>query len=101
MAALPITKFHGVGPKTATKMHALGIETGSDLRAQTLAFLQERFGKAGNWYFEIARGQDDRPVQPDRERKSSGSGCFPEDLMIDCSDRRRRDRDGRRCLGLV
>jgi DNA polymerase IV len=62
-------------------MHALGIETGEDLRRQTLAFLQERFGKADNWYFEIARGRDDRPVQPDRERKSSGSETtFPEDL---------------------
>src|ERR1700690_2828378 len=82
VAALPIAKFHGVGPKTAAKMHALGIETGADLRGQTLAFLQERFGKAGNWYFEIARGQDDRPVQPDRERKSSGSETtFPEDLI--------------------
>jgi nucleotidyltransferase/DNA polymerase involved in DNA repair len=79
---LPIAKFHGVGPKTAAKMHALGIETGADLRGQTLAFLQERFGKAGNWYFEIARGQDDRPVQPDRERKSSGSETtFPDDLI--------------------
>ena len=82
VATLPIAKFHGVGPKTAAKMHALGIETGADLRGQTLAFLQERFGKAGNWYFEIARGQDDRPVQPDRERKSSGSETtFPEDLI--------------------
>jgi DNA polymerase IV len=81
VAALPIAKFHGVGPKTAARMHALGIETGEDLRRQTLAFLQERFGKAGNWYFEIARGRDDRPVQPDRERKSSGSETtFPEDL---------------------
>ena len=81
VATLPIAKFHGVGPKTAAKMHALGVETGADLRGQTLAFLQERFGKAGNWYFEIARGQDDRPVQPDRERKSSGSETtFPEDL---------------------
>ena len=63
-------------------MHALGIETGADLRRQTLAFLQERFGKAGSWYFEIARGRDDRPVQPDRERKSSGSETtFPEDLI--------------------
>jgi DNA polymerase IV len=82
VAALPIAKFHGVGPKTAAKMHALGIETGADLRGQTLAFLQDRFGKAGNWYFEIARGQDDRPVQPDRERKSWGSETtFPEDLI--------------------
>jgi DNA polymerase-4 len=82
VAGLPIAKFHGVGPKTAAKMHALGIETGADLRRQTLAFLQERFGKAGSWYFEIARGQDDRPVQADRERKSSGSETtFPVDLI--------------------
>jgi DNA polymerase IV len=82
VATLPIAKFHGVGPKTAAKMHALGIETGADLRRQTLAFLQERFGKAGSWYFEIARGRDNRPVQPDPERKSSGSETtFPEDLI--------------------
>ena len=72
VAGLPIAKFHGVGPKTAAKMHALGIETGADLRRQTLELLQARFGKAGSWYFEIARGRDDRPVQSDRERKSSG-----------------------------
>jgi len=82
VAALPVAKFHGVGPKTTARMHALGIETGADLRAQSLAFLQARFGKAGHWYFEIARGRDDRPVQPDRERKSSGSETtFPEDLF--------------------
>jgi DNA polymerase-4 len=81
VAELPVAKFHGVGPKTAAKMHALGIKTGADLRGQTLDFLQNHFGKAGTWYFEIARGRDDRPVQPDRERKSSGSETtFPEDL---------------------
>jgi DNA polymerase-4 len=63
-------------------MRSLGIETGADLRRQTLAFLQEHFGKAGDWYFEIARGRDDRPVRPDWERKSSGSETtFPEDLI--------------------
>src|ERR1700722_10099775 len=62
-------------------MHAVGIETGVDLRRQTLDFLQRNFGKAGNWNYDIARGQDDRPVQADRERKSSGSETtFPEDL---------------------
>jgi DNA polymerase-4 len=81
VVALPVEKFHGVGPVTAAKMRSLGIETGADLRDQTLAFLQEHFGKAGSWYFEIARGRDDRPVLPDRERKSSGSETtFPEDL---------------------
>jgi DNA polymerase-4 len=81
VASLPVAKFHGVGPKTAAKMHALGIETGADLRSHSLDFLQDHFGKAGGWYFEIARGRDDRPVQPDRERKSAGSETtFPEDL---------------------
>src|SRR5471032_2256956 len=56
VATLPVAKFHGVGPKTTARMHALGIETGADLRRQTLSFLQQHFGKAGSWYFEIARG---------------------------------------------
>src|SRR5277367_4539891 len=42
VAILPVAKFHGLGPKTAIKMRALGIETGADLRAQTLDFLQDR-----------------------------------------------------------
>jgi DNA polymerase-4 len=81
VATLAVAKFHGVGPKTTIKMRALGIETGADLRRQTLAFLQQHFGKAGTWYHDIARGRDDRLVQPDRERKSSGSETtFSEDL---------------------
>ncbi len=80
VATLSVAKFHGVGPKTTSKMRALGIETGADLRRQTLDFLQSRFGKSGSWYYNIARGWDDRLVQPDRERKSLGSETtFPED----------------------
>ena len=80
VATLPVAKFHGVGPKTMSKMRALGIETGADLRRQTLDFLQDRFGKSGSWYYNIARGWDDRLVQPDPERKSLGSETtFPED----------------------
>ncbi|MES2033711.1 MAG: DNA polymerase IV [Pseudomonadota bacterium] len=71
--ALPVTKFHGVGPVTAARMHGLGIHTGADLKRQSLTFLQAHFGKSGPWYFEIARGRDERPVRPDRERKSSSS----------------------------
>ena len=72
VAKLPIAKFHGVGPKTAAKMRALGIETGANLRRQTLSFLQDYISKSGSWYYDIARGRDDRLVQPDCERKSSG-----------------------------
>jgi DNA polymerase-4 len=81
VATLPVAKFHGVGPKTAAKMLAFGIETGADLRRHTLDLLRNHFGKAGDWYFEIARGRDERAAQPDRERKSSGSETtFAEDL---------------------
>jgi DNA polymerase-4 len=79
--SLSITRFHGVGPVTARKMQALGIETGADLKAKSLAFLQTHFGSAAAWYHAIARGQDDRPVDPDRTRKSSGSETtFDRDL---------------------
>ena len=81
VASLPVARFHGVGRVTAAKMHAFGIETGADLRRQTLDFLRNHFGKSGDWYYELSRGQDHRPVQPDRERKSSGSETtFAEDL---------------------
>jgi len=79
---LPVHKFHGVGPVTADKMNRLGIATGADLKQQTLEVLTRHFGKAGSWYYAIARGEDDRRVAPDRPRKSSGSETtFSTDLM--------------------
>jgi DNA polymerase-4 len=78
---LPVGKFHGVGPATAAKMNALGIHTGRDLRRQSRAFLSESFGKAGSYYYGVARGQDDRPVEADRVRKSVGAETtFERDL---------------------
>ncbi|MBC4017997.1 DNA polymerase IV [Siccirubricoccus deserti] len=71
--ALPVGRFHGVGPATSTRMNRLGIHTGLDLRAQSMAFLQQHFGKAGPYYYWISRGIDDRPVRPDRIRKSIGA----------------------------
>src|SRR6201996_443657 len=78
---LTVGKFHGIGPVTAAKMNGLGIRTGADLRAKSAEFLSHHFGKSGPWYYAISRGEDDRPVRPDRERKSSGSETtFAEDL---------------------
>jgi DNA polymerase IV len=70
---LPIAKFYGVGQVTATKMYHLGIHTGADLKQLTEAALVEKFGKIGHFYYKIARAQDDRPVQPNRIRKSIGA----------------------------
>ncbi len=80
--ALPVGKFHGVGPATTAKMNRLGIETGLDLRAQTISFLQQHFGKSGPYFYWIARGIDDRPVRADRIRKSVGAeNTFSLDLF--------------------
>ncbi len=79
--ALPVAKFHGVGPKTAEKMNRLGIHSGADLKAQSLDFLQQYFGSSGAYYHAIARGHDERRVVPNRPRKSVGSETtFMEDL---------------------
>ena len=82
VATLPIGRFHGVGEVTEAKMKRLGIQTGEDLRRQSLAFLVQQFGRSGPWFYGVARGIDARPVNPDRERKSSGSETtFETDLL--------------------
>ncbi len=81
VAALPVGRFHGVGKATERKMHALGIETGADLRRWELPELVQSFGKRAPFYFDIARGIDRRPVRPSRERKSVGAeNTFAADL---------------------
>ena len=72
IAELPIRKFHGVGRVTEKKMHRLGIITGNDLRRYSLDELTRWFGKSGQYFFDIARGVDLRPVTPNRLRKSIG-----------------------------
>ncbi|MCU4177420.1 DNA polymerase IV [Carboxylicivirga sp. N1Y90] len=79
--ALPIKKFFGVGKKTAEKMHAINIHHGKDLKKYDLAKLVLHFGKAGKYFYDVARGIDDRPVRPHRERKSVGiENTFNKDL---------------------
>ena len=82
VATLPIGRFYGVGEVTERKMKALGIETGEDLQRQSIEFLVHHFGSSAGWFHGIARGVDERPVNPDRERKSSGSETtFDTDLL--------------------
>jgi len=67
---LPIERFFGVGKVTADRMHELQIYKGKDLKGFSLEQLTQHFGKAGKFLFDICRGIDNRPVVPDRERKS-------------------------------
>lgn len=72
VAHMPVESFWGVGPVTAGKMHSLGIYTGEDLKTFSIPELRLHFGKMGPIYYNFARGIDNRPVEPYRERKSLG-----------------------------
>ncbi len=72
IARLPIEAFWGVGHATAARMRALNITNGAELRQRDLAFLMRHFGKAGEVFYNFARGIDHRPVEPFRIRKSVG-----------------------------
>lgn len=69
---LPIERFWGVGKVTAKRMHELGIHTGYQLAQWSLSGLTQKFGKAGEIYYNFARGIDERPVVAERVRKSVG-----------------------------
>jgi DNA polymerase-4 len=84
IAALPVKKFFGVGAVTAERMQALGIRTGADLLSFTRPELVRLFGKSGAYFYEIVRGIDNRPVKPDRIRKSVG---VEDTFRTDISDR--------------
>ncbi len=81
VAALPVKRFHGVGPVTAAKMERLGIRTGADLRDRSLNELTRHFGSSAGYFHRAAHGEDDRPVRPDRPLKSVGAErTFDRDL---------------------
>ena len=81
VAALPVKRFHGVGPRGAEKMALLGIATGADLAAKDLTFLRRHFGSQADYLYRAARGIDLRRVRADRPRKSvGGERTFERDI---------------------
>lgn len=81
LSTLSVSRFHGIGPVTAKRMSELGIHTGADLKTQSMETLLKHFGKIGEWYHGIARGEDPRPVEHARIRKSySSETTFSNDL---------------------
>ena len=78
---LDIRKFYGVGKVTAEKMYQKGIFTGKDLKAKSVDYLSEKFGKSGRYYYNIVRGIQHSEVKPNRIRKSlAAERTFSENL---------------------
>ncbi|MCH8553332.1 MAG: DNA polymerase IV [Natronospirillum sp.] len=78
---LPVSKLHGVGKRTAEKLHAQSLFTCGDIRQLSLHTMLERFGSFGQRLHELAHGRDERPVKVSRERKSiSTEQTYSEDL---------------------
>jgi DNA polymerase-4 len=73
VAAMPVRRFHGIGPRGAQKMAALGIESGADLAARDIAFLRQNFGSQADYLYRAARGIDLRRVKANQARKSLGA----------------------------
>ena len=78
---LPIGRFYGVGKVTEAKMKSFGIHTGGDLKNKSMLQLQKLLGNSAEYYYDIARGIDHRPVSNQRVRKSLGSETtFQQDI---------------------
>ncbi len=80
---LPVNKLWGVGEKTTQALARHSIYTVAELRTKSQAWLQSMFGSAGAQLYALARGIDDRPVEPPGPAKSIGHEVtFAVDLPI-------------------
>ncbi len=70
--ALPVEKFFGVGKVTAAALRKQGILSGADLRQMSEEQLRGLLGSRGSLLYQHVRAEDERPVEPVRERKSVG-----------------------------
>jgi len=81
LAGLPVSRLWGVGPKLEARLHQLGLRLVSDLADRDPVWLAARLGEMGTHLAALARGDDDRPVIPDRSSKSIGAeDTFEEDV---------------------
>lgn len=90
MQNLPVREIWGIGEKTEKRLQDLGVRTCGDLQRFSRPGLVDLFGKFGSELFDLCRGIDDRPVEPDRPRKSlSTEQTFVTDLetVEECEER--------------
>lgn len=113
LAPLPVERLWGVGPKSAERLRALGISTFGAVAAAEARVLERLFGTHAAVLRDLARGVDDRPVEPGHDRRSIGheqtvghdlpDPDAAERLLIDLAQRvaRRLRRDGRLARTIV
>jgi len=90
MEPLPVRKLWGIGAVTEEKLAQAGITTCGQMQQLSRPELHELFGKFGSELYDLCRGIDDRPVEPNRERKSlSTEETFSSDLttLEQCDDK--------------
>jgi len=88
-AQLAVKKIPGIGPVSAAKLAAQGILTCADLRQFSVLELEQKFGRMGQTLASRRFGEDHRPVQISRVRKSvSVENTYAKDLtsVQDCSN---------------
>jgi DNA polymerase-4 len=79
---LPIRRLWGVGPVLEKTLHELGIRTIVDLVKYDARALNRKFGDRAAELQAMARGEDDREVEPSREPKSYGEeNTFDRDVL--------------------
>ncbi len=109
LAPLLVERLWGVGPATAQRLHALGVEAIGELARLPLDLLEKEFGALGRVLYRRARGRDDSLLTLHREPKSIGhEHTFPWDLttprevqryLLDLSERVGRRLRGHRMRG--
>ena len=90
MEKLSVRKIWGIGEKTERKLEDLSVKTCAGLQRFSRPELVDLFGKFGIELYDLCRGVDHRPVEPDRPRKSlSTEETFSIDLtsLEQCEER--------------
>ena len=86
LQGLPVDALWGVGPVTAKKLRARGIDKLVDVRTADPQVLRDTVGSLAEWLEQLARGEDDRPVVAEHDPKSSGSENTYEQDLTDIND---------------
>jgi DNA polymerase-4 len=81
LAPRPVGLLPGVGPAMVKRLESAGYRRIGDLARADAKTLIKTFGAQGLSLAALARGEDNRPVDPDRARKSvSAETTFDDDL---------------------